>query len=115
MIVEDEILIGMMLAKKIRSFGYHVGKVVTSGEEAVALANISPPDVVIMDISLAGSMDGIETAEKLRANKLIPIIFFTGYQDMALLKRAESHNPVAIVDKLGSVSELHDAIVKALS
>jgi len=111
LVVEDEALIGMMLAHTLNRTGYTVQEVVSNGEEAIIAAEVDPPDVILMDISLPGSLDGIETASKIKAHQDIPIIFFTGYNDKQLIERAEAVRPAAIVDKIGSA----EAVIKALS
>lgn len=110
LIVEDEVLIGMMLSHNIEDFGFDVQEVVTTGEEAIASAQSAPPDAILMDISLTGSMDGIDAALQIKAKQDIPILFFTGYQDRELLQRAESVQPVAILDKLGPAEAIKEAL-----
>lgn len=110
LIVEDEVLIGMMLSYNIEEFGYDVQEVVTTGEEAIASAQSDPPDAILMDISLTGSMDGIDAALLIKAKQDIPILFFTGYQDKELLQRAMSVQPTAILDKLGPADAIREAL-----
>ena len=66
MVVEDEVLIGLMLAKKLRSFGYVVGEVATTGEEAVERTGQEHPQVILMDVTLAGEINGIEAARQIK-------------------------------------------------
>lgn len=111
LIVEDEILIGMMLAETIKDFGYYaIEQVATTGEEAIAAVRDESPDAILMDISLSGPMDGIQAAEIIHQKFPVPILFFTGYRDAKLLKRAEATNPVAILDKLGPAEELKEVL-----
>lgn len=113
LIVEDEVLVGMMLARKIQDFGYSVGEVLSSGEEAVSRVREEQPDALVMDITLAGEIDGIDAAQQIRRESDVPVIFFTGYQDSKLMQRAGSVNPVAILEKLGPDSDLQHALAKA--
>lgn len=110
LIVEDEVLIGMMLSYNIEEFGFDVQEVVTTGEEAIASALSDPPDAILMDISLTGTMDGIDAAQLIKAKQDIPIIFFTGYQDKELLQRAKSVSPWAILDKLGPAEAIKETL-----
>jgi CheY-like chemotaxis protein len=110
LIVEDEKLIGLMLAENVRELGCHVSQVVTNGRAAVHAVRNERPDAILMDISLAGSMDGIETAQVIKSIQDIPILFFTGYQDQQLLARASSVKPFGIVDKL----DTNEAILAAI-
>ncbi len=110
LIVEDEKLIGLMLAENVKELGCRVLKVVTNGEAAVLAVSNECPDAILMDISLDGAMDGIETAQIIKAGQDIPILFFTGYQDQHLLSRANAVNPVGIVDKLDTTEAIRAAI-----
>jgi len=110
LIVEDEKLIGLMLAENVRELGCQVSQVVTNGRAAVHAVKNERPDAILMDISLAGSMDGIETAQAIKSIQDIPILFFTGYQDQQLLDRASSVKPFGIVDKLDTSEAILAAI-----
>jgi len=114
LIVEDELLIGLMLAENVREMGWLVTTVVTNGQAAVRAIRSDPPDAILMDISLDGVMDGIETARIIKAKQDIPILFFTGYQDQQLLDRAQAVRPVGIVDKLDTTDNIRAAISSLL-
>ena len=115
LVVEDEVLIGLMLVKKLRSLGYRVAEVVTSGEEAVEVAGKTVPTVILMDVTLAGTMDGIEAATIIKKRFGIPIIIFTGYNDAHLYHQARQADPVAILAKMAPLSDIVSAIEKAVS
>lgn len=114
LIVEDEALVGMMLARKIERFGFSVCDVVGTGEEAVTAVEKHGPGAVLMDVSLGGPMDGIEAGREIRKTSDVPIVFFTGYyQDKGLLARAEEVRPLAVLDKLGSIDKVIAALKEA--
>jgi CheY-like chemotaxis protein len=115
MVVEDEVLIGLMLAKKMRSFGYVVEEVATTGEEAVERAGREHPEVILMDVTLAGNMNGIEAAKQIKAEYGIPIIIFSGYDEKILHQQTQEIEPVAVLSKLGPVSDITAAIEKAVA
>ena len=94
MIVEDEVLIAADLAGRLESMGYTVAANVTSGEKAVEEAEKIRPDLVLMDIVLAGAMDGIQASEAIR-DRLgdIPVVFLTAYADKERLQRAKRIHP----------------------
>ena len=112
LIVEDEVLIGMMLVEKIQALGFQTCELATSAEEAFELVKEEQPDGIVLDISLAGQMDGISAAEEIQEISDIPFLFFTGYRDAQLIQRAQKTNPVAILDKMGPLEELQDALKK---
>ena len=113
MVVEDEVLIGMMLAKKLRSLGYEVGDVIAKGEAAVAVAVQEQPSVILMDVTLAGEMNGIEAAKIIKSRMQIPIIIFTGYNDKFIHDQVQSVRPAAVLSKMDPVSDIVAAIDKA--
>lgn len=80
-IVEDEKIVSRDLQNVLESMGYGVAGVATSGEEAVGAISGLRPDIVLMDIMLKGEMDGIDAAEKVRADFDVPVIYLTAYAD----------------------------------
>jgi CheY-like chemotaxis protein len=89
-IVEDEGLIALHLTETLERAGYRVIDPVCSGEMALQALEKSPkPDLILMDIGLAGSLDGIETAKMIRHQYSIPIIFLTAYSDKSRIERAK--------------------------
>lgn len=116
MIVEDEVLIGMMIKRKIEAEGYQVCDIPTTGEQAIEQASIEKPDMLIMDVCLAGQLNGIEAARQIKKELNTPVVFFTGNNtDKHLIEQSKDVNPVAIVDKMGSINDLFSAIEEALS
>lgn len=115
LIVEDEILIGLMLARKLQLHGYEVGAVVTTGEEALARVDEQKPIVVLMDVSLAGELNGLETARIIKERHDIPIIIFSGYDDKWFLDQTREIGPVAVLKKLGPFSDLLSALDRVVS
>ena len=99
LIVEDEAMLAWMLSLNLRQLGYEAGEAVATGEAAVQAAIDRQPDVVLMDIRLAGDMDGIEAAEKICAQRRVPIVFMTGYSDDNIRSRAKAVCPAAYLVK----------------
>ncbi len=79
LLAEDEVFVAMSLAMDLRDAGFAVGETTASGENAVAYLRENTVDAVIMDIGLAGSIDGVEAAKQIRTFSAVPIIFLTGY------------------------------------
>jgi len=115
LVVEDEQLIGLMLAEEIRHMGYEVTAVVSNGQAAVQAVQHNPPDAVLMDISLPGVLDGIETARIIKDERNIPILFFTGHHHgRQLLDRIRTVCPVGIINKLDSPENIRAALASLL-
>jgi PAS domain S-box-containing protein len=99
LIVEDEAVVAADLAGKLERAGYRSIGISADGEDAVEMTNTHAPDLVLMDIRLAGSMDGIKTAERIQASRNIPIIYLTAHSDMATLRRAAATEPFGYILK----------------
>ena len=65
LVVEDESLVAKDIQNMLRSLGYEVIDVVSTGEEAIQLAEATTPDLVLLDIVLKGEVDGIVAAERI--------------------------------------------------
>jgi len=114
MIVEDEVIMALNLRQLLGNMGYAVVGAFASGEEAVQQATQVNPDLVLMDINLAGAMDGIAAAEQIRQNLPIPVIFLTAYSDETTLQRAKITEPLGYILKPLQERELYAAIEIAL-
>lgn len=99
LVVEDEIIIAMCLAMELEQAGYQICQTISTGEEAVEIVQQHPPDVILMDIRLAGELDGIEAARQIQASSPIPIIFMTGYPDKTIEEQARAVNPLGFFTK----------------
>tara|TARA_R100001143_G_scaffold63450_1_gene70561 strand:- start:27015 stop:27395 length:381 start_codon:yes stop_codon:yes gene_type:complete len=88
-IVEDDAFQIFILEKLIRNLGYDVIGKSSSGEEAVQLALRLKPDIIFMDISLEGEMDGIDASIAIQEKISTKIIYITGNSDDYHRKRAE--------------------------
>ncbi len=80
----------------MRDLGYEVTGIVMTGEEAVEQAGRDRPDVVLMDIILAGKLDGLETAKKIWELYQIPVVFVTAYGSKELSESLKIPPPEGI-------------------
>ncbi|MBT7585235.1 MAG: response regulator [Gemmatimonadetes bacterium] len=110
MVVEDEPIIAMNIISKLEKMGYEVPLHVATGEDAIAKAGGAAPDLVLMDIQLAGDMDGVEAAGHIRDNLRIPVIFLSAFSDNATLERAKATEPFAYLLKPFKDRELQTSI-----
>lgn len=88
LIVEDEAIVAEDLACKVRQLGYDVAGTTMTGEEAIQLARRQRPALVLMDIRLAGAMDGIEAARAIHNEHKLPVLFLTAHADPETVMRA---------------------------
>jgi len=113
-IVEDEAIVANDIKETLKSKGYNVVGIAKSGELAIEKVKEMKPDLVLMDIHLAGQMDGIEAAGQIHAVSDIPVIYLTAYADMNLLERAKVTEPYGYILKPYDERELHSVIEIAL-
>jgi len=106
LLVEDEVISAMQMKAELQREGFTVLKFVTTGEEAVDYASREKPGLLLMDINLAGKMDGIDAATRIRAIYPVSVIFISGYDDADLKKRAETASPVRYLVKPVRTAEL---------
>jgi signal transduction histidine kinase len=114
LIAEDESIVAANLQLRLESLGYAVVGSVDSGEEAVRQAEALRPDLVLMDIRLTGTLDGVAAAAQIRAQLDIPIIYLTAYTDDQTLERAKPTEPYGYLIKPFDTRELHTATMLAL-
>lgn len=114
LIVEDEMIVAADLANKLGRLGYKVVGSTDCGEEAIDLARDRQPDLILMDIILAGAMDGVEAAEQIRRELDLPVIFLTAHSDRATLDRAKHSEPCGYILKPFEKVELETQIEMAL-
>jgi CheY-like chemotaxis protein len=103
-------IIALSLKLELTRAGFEVCAIATRGEEAVSLALELKPRVVLMDIRLAGEMDGLTAAQAIRAATDIPIIFISGYLDEANQARAMQLKPLACLNKPVPIHRLKVAL-----
>lgn len=114
LIVEDEFLVAMTMEETLLEAGHEVVGLVATGEEAVQAGVSLRPDLVLMDIRLAGPMTGIEAAVTLSA-KGIPSLFATSHSDQGTRASGEQANPAGWLAKPFSDSEVLAAVENALA
>lgn len=114
-IVEDEMVIARTIEHTLDELGYaHCGPACTYGE-AMELLEEEKPDLLLLDINLAGKKDGIDVAEKIRQLYQMPFIFLTANSDMATIERAKKVRPDAYIVKPFNKEELFAAIEIAIN
>lgn len=114
MVVEDETVVSRGIQMTLGKLGYDSPPAVRTGEEAVSRTLAEKPDLVLMDITLKGEMDGIEAARRIRAVSDIPIIFLTAYADDEKIERAKFAEPFGYIIKPFDERELKVALETGL-
>jgi len=114
LIVEDEAITGMGLRKSLMDLGYSVLDVVPTGEQAVQAAVERRPDLILMDIRLAGKMNGIAASKLIHDQTGIPVIFLSAYSDDRIVQLAKVTMPYGYILKPVREQELKTTIEMAL-
>jgi PAS domain S-box-containing protein len=114
LIVEDEAITGMDIRRSLTEMGYSVCAVAPTGELAVKEAGELQPDLILMDIMLAGKMNGIEAAEQIQKQYRIPVVYLTAYSDDKFLAKARVTEPFGYILKPFRELELKTTIEMAL-
>jgi response regulator RpfG family c-di-GMP phosphodiesterase len=115
MVVEDERIVAHNLARQLTDLGYDVVATAYSGEEAVDKFREVHPDLVLMDIVLAGKMDGIQAAEKIASLSGTPVVYLTAYADDKTFRRATLSGPFGYIMKPVKKEQLYVTIELALN
>ena len=111
LIVEDELLVAWHLESLVRDQRHEVCALVPDGEGAIEQTSDLDADLVLMDIRLAGRMDGVEAARRIRQNRSTPIIFITAHGDPATCEHIARLVPGApVLAKPVTGDKLRDAI-----
>ncbi len=114
LVVEDEGITALHLQDLLEQRGYEDVSTAGSGEDALELARQSPPDLAMLDIKLAGQIDGLETGRRLRASDPeLRIIYITSYSQADIRAQAAETNPVGYLIKPITKDQLFTALDSA--
>ena len=114
LVVEDESIVSKDIQYSLKKLGYNVVGAASTGEKAFELASTTNPDIILMDIMLKGDINGIQTAERVKAELQIPVIYLTAYADEATLAKAKVTEPYGYIIKPFKEVDLHTSIEMAL-
>jgi diguanylate cyclase (GGDEF)-like protein/PAS domain S-box-containing protein len=114
LIVEDEVIVVRDIEQQLLGMGYEPVGHCALAEQAIELAAQLRPDLVLMDIQLAGAMDGIAAADILRRQYELPIVFLTAFDSDAVISSAKLAEPYGYILKPFSASELNATLAVAL-
>jgi two-component system, response regulator PdtaR len=113
LLAEDEALTALALQELLADYGHQV-EIVSTGAKVLAAVAADPPEVILMDIGLAGPMNGLEAARQVRASNPIPIVFMTGYADKKYMDEAALLSKVYVTKPMG-IEDVVKAIADVLS
>lgn len=122
-IVEDELIIQALYKEYVEDLGHQVVATFESGEAAIAFFRENTADLILMDVRLEGSLDGIETMQEIQKMNSIPVVYISGNTEERNKERAKSTNMRAFLSKpiskkgideiIDTMNELTDSMVYA--
>lgn len=115
LIVEDEMVIAANLSLQLTSFGYEVVGIIPRGEQVIGHIEKALPDLILLDIHLKGTMDGIAVGQQIVNQFQLPIIYLTSNADDATFERAKATKPHAFISKPFKNREVKRAIELAVT
>lgn len=115
LIVDDEFLIAQGLCLQVEELAMEVCGTATTADEALALAMMHRPEVVLMDIRLRGDKDGVDAAQEISRNVGSKVIFITGSREQSTIDRIYQDHPAGVLFKPVSDRQLRSAIGMALA
>src|SRR5262245_22800667 len=114
LIVEDEALIAEELRERLSRRGMTVVAAVASADAALEHARRDRPGIILMDIRLKGQRDGIDTANQMRREMNVPLVYLTAHSDRSTIERAKDTAPDGYVMKPFHERDLLVAIEMAM-
>ncbi|OPX59183.1 MAG: two-component response regulator [Methanobacterium sp. PtaB.Bin024] len=114
LVVEDEGISAIEIQESLESLGYHVPSTAKTGNEAIQEAFAIKPDLILMDITLKGDMDGIDAATIIKSFMDVPLIYLTALDDVETFQRMIDTQATAYLIKPIEEAELRNNIELAL-
>ncbi len=99
LIVEDEVLIASQIEMFLELNGYKCVGIAVDYTGAIELLESNPVDLILLDIKINGSKDGIDVAKYVNKKLGLPFLFLTSYNDVETLKELKHLNPISYINK----------------
>jgi PAS domain S-box-containing protein len=114
LLIEDEAIVAADIRARLTALGYSVPAIAASADEAVQRAHELHPDIMVADIVLEGSVDGVDAVQLIRKRLDIPVVYLTAYADETTVQRAKLTEPVGYILKPFDERELRFTIEMGL-
>lgn len=113
-IVEDDEITALNLKLSLQKYDYDIVSICDNASEARKNLDAFKPDIMIIDISLQDSNDGIELGKTIKEHYAIPFIYLTSYSDDDIISEAIKTEPYGYIVKPFDPSSLHATIQMAV-
>lgn len=110
MIVEDDLILNLLYESYLEKLGYDAEGELVYGKTAIEIAQKIKPDLILMDISLEGDIDGITAMKEIRKFSDVPVIYITGNSDPHHVQRAKETNYLDYLVKPIEFNDLKESI-----
>ncbi|MEH2444476.1 MAG: diguanylate cyclase [Nostoc sp.] len=114
LVVEDEKITASNIRKSLQKLGYSVLEINKSGEDAIKKVAETDPNLVLIDICLAGEVDGVHVADIIQNHFHVPVVYLTEGPEYKILQKNRLSEPLSYIVKPFLESDLHFAIETAL-
>ncbi|MCU0400417.1 MAG: ATP-binding protein [Algoriphagus sp.] len=114
LIVEDDSVSALLLQRALEKNNHQIIGIADTGEKALEILDEFGADIVMMDINLAGELDGIKTTEIINEKFDIPVVYLSASSDAETLNKVVGTNPSAYVIKPFNIRELNMVIELAI-
>lgn len=111
-IVEDDLILNLLYESYLERLGFQTEGELVYGKTAIETAKKINPDLIIMDISLEGEIDGIDAMKEIRKFSEVPVIYITGNSDPYHVERAEKTNYLDYLTKPIEFEDLRKSVQK---
>jgi len=114
LVVEDEAIVAADVRASLEAAGYRISSVEATGDGALASVTRERPDLVLLDVMLAGGDSGIDLAATIHTRDDVPVVYLTAFSDAAVVERAKQTAPYGFLLKPFNERELHATVEMAL-
>jgi AmiR/NasT family two-component response regulator len=114
LIVEDEVIIAIDLKSKLERLGYKFLDIVYNSDNLTDKICSLKPDLILLDINIMGSRNGIQMAHIINREFKIPFIYVTSYTDQQTLSEVKETNPIGYVVKPFTIEDIQVELELAL-
>ncbi|NGP87586.1 response regulator [Fodinibius halophilus] len=111
-IVEDDLILNLLYESYLERLGFQTEGELVYGKTAIEIAQKIDPDLIVMDISLEGDIDGIDAMLEIRKFSKVPVIYITGNSDPYHVERAEATDYLDYLTKPIEFDDLKKAVSK---
>ena len=114
LVVEDDWLVSLEIESALGDAGFEIVGIATSAAQALSMAELHQPDLILMDIRLRGTREGVDAAIEIRRRLGIRSIFVSANLDPKMRERAQAADPMGFIPKPFSSPQLVSGVHAAL-